>query len=189
MAISLSGGKEGRKTRESGTSTQTNTLSDRAAGLLTGGINDLRGRQYRELDPAAIARFQDPYQADVRDATMAQLGQDRSLAFNQLDDRLARSGAFGDKRRGIQEAEVAGQFDRTAASTLAGLNSAGYGQALSAAMTENQGFNNFDIATQDLITRLLSQFGNEGTQTGATTGTSRTSGYSVGGSFNPFGRG
>lgn len=180
--MSLSGGTS----RQSTNQTQTNTLSDRAAGLLTGQANDLRGQSYRELDPAAIARFQNPYQQDVVNATMGQIGQDRSVAFNQLDDRLARSGAFGDKRRGIQEAEVAGQFDRTTAQTLAGLNSANYGQALGVAQGENQAANNYGLNIQQLIAALNGQFANEGT----TTGRGTTRGSQFGFSFQPrFGPG
>lgn len=169
--------------RQSNNQRQTSTLSDRASGLLTGQINDLRGRSYQTLDPAAIARFQNPYQQDVINSTMGQIGQDREVAFNQLDDRLARSGAFGDKRRGIQEAEVAGQFDRTTAQTLAGLNSANYGQALGVAQGENQAANNFGVNIQQLIAQLVSQFGNEGTTTsqGTSRGSNRSFGFTYGG--------
>ena len=191
MALSLTGGKDKRKTSEKGAFNQTesNVMSDRANGLLQGGINDLKGRAYTPLDMSRVQQFQDPYQRDVRDATMTQLGQDRKVAYNQLDERLARSGAFGDSRRGIQEAEVAGQFDRTGAATLAGLNAAGFSQALQAAMSENQGRNEFDTSTQDLITRLLSVYGSEGTKaaSGTSSGTTKSTGYNFGASFSPFG--
>lgn len=190
MSFSLNGGKESGKKREqtSFNQTTTNTLSPRAAGLLSGGIADLKGKTYSPLDLGRVQAFQDPYGKDVRDATMGQLAYDRDVARNGMKADYASRGAFGDDRRGIYEAELDGQFDRTAAATLAGLNSAGYAQALSAAMAENQGRNDYDMQTQDLITRLLSMFGNEGTQTGAgsSLGKTTTSGYSFGGSWSPF---
>lgn len=191
MAFSMTGGKNKSKSSEKAAFNQTesNTLSDRASGLLSSGINDLKGRAYTPVDMARVQDFADPYAKDVRDATMAQLGQDRAVAYNELDSRLAGSGAFGDKRRGIQEAEVAGQFDRTGAATLAGLNSAGFSQALQAAMGENQGRNEFDLGTQDLIARLISMYGNEGTKTasGTSSGSSKSTGTNIGFSFSPFG--
>jgi hypothetical protein len=191
MALSLTGGKDKKKSSEQAAFNQTenNVMSARASGLLAGGISDLKARAYTPVDLARVQQFQDPYSSQVRDVTMAQLGQDRSVAYNQLDDRLAKSGAFGDTRRGIQEAEVAGQFDRTSAATLAGLNSAGFSQALQAAMGENQGRNEFDLGTQDLIARLLSMYGQEGTRTtsGTSSGSSKGTGTSLGFSFSPFG--
>ena len=188
MGISLTGGKNKSKTKQTVDQTQVNTLSDRAAGLLTGGISDFQGKSYRELDPAAITKFLDPYNADVRDATMTQLGYDREVARNQMKAQMAKAGALGYDRRGIWEAELEGQYDRNAAATLAGLNSAGYSQALAAAQGENQAFNAYDLNMQELISRLISQFGNEGTSrtNGTTTGTG--TGYSAGFSFSPFGK-
>lgn len=192
MALSLTGGKDKKKSSEKAAFNQTesNVLSDRASGLLMGGVNDLKAQSYTPLDMSRVQDFQDPYQRDVRDATMAQLGQDRAVAYNQLDDRLAKSRAFGDDRRGILEAEVAGQFDRTGAGLLAGLNSAGYSQALQASMAENEGRNQFDMGTQDLIARLLSLYGNEGTRTGSgtSTGSSKSTGTNIGFSFSPYGK-
>ena len=193
MSLTMTGGKGTSKNRETNqfNESRTNSLSDRATGLLSGGINNLQGRAYRDLDMKRVGEFQDPFQRGVRDATMTQLSYDRDVARNGMKADFARAGAFGDDRRGIYEAELDGQYDRTAASTLAGLNSAGYGQALSATMTENQGRNDFDLGTQELITRLLAMYGNEGTQTttGNSTGTSRGRTTNVGLSFSPYAKG
>lgn len=188
MGFSLSGGKSKSKSKGTTDQTQVNTLSDRASGLLTSGISDLQGKAYRELDPAAIARFTDPYNRDVRDATMGQLDYERAQARNQQKAAYAKAGAFGNSRRDVYDAELEGQYDRTAASTLAGLNSAGYSQALGAAQTENQNFNQYDVGIQELIAQLIAQFGSEGTTrtTGTTTGSN--TGYNFGGSFSPFGK-
>lgn len=192
MALSLTGGKDKKKESKQETfqQTQTNTLSPRASGLLMSGISDLKGQAYKPLDFDRVSEFQDPYGRDVRDATMTQLAQDRDVARNGRKAEWASAGAFGDDRRGVYDAELDGQYDRTSAATLAGLNSAGFSQALTAAMAENQGLNDFGLANQELITRLLAMFGNEGTQTGSGTsiGTSKGSGSNLGFSFSPFGK-
>ena len=188
MAFSLTGGKDKKKSQETQKFDQTNTLSDRAAGMLTGGILGLQGRQYQGLDFNRVKDFQDPYASDVRDATMAELTNQRQRAETQQQSDFAGSGAFGDNRRGIYEAELDGQYDRTAASTLAGLNSANYSQALSAAMSENQGRNEYDLALEDLLSRYRTSFANEGRTYGNSSGTSKSTGYNMGFTGSPFGK-
>lgn len=178
MGLSLGGSKG--KSKQKTDQTQVNTLSDRAAGMLTGGIRDLQGRSYQEFDPANIARFQNPYNDQVRDASLAQMDQADAQSFNRLKSDLAGSGGFGNERRGVMEAELAGQQSRDRASMIAGLNAQGFQQAQGAAMGENQNANQYDLALQALINQLRGGFTNEGTQrmTGTTTG--RTSGMNLG---------
>lgn len=181
--MSLSGSKS--KSKETVDQTQKNTLSDRAAGMLTGGISDLQGKSYQAFDPASMAQFQDPFQSQVRDATLAQMDFGNAQAWNDLDSRLAQSKAFGDDRRGVLEAGLAGDQARERASMLAGLNSQGFQQARDAALGENQNANSYDLQIQALINQLRGGFTNEGTQklNGTTTGVqkSRGFGFSYGG--------
>ncbi|HYC98493.1 hypothetical protein [Brevundimonas sp.] len=186
MSFSLGGGKNKSKSSEQSKFSQTNTLSNRAAGLLGGGISDLRGKSYKDFDPASLGKFQDPYAADVRDATLAQMDHADSVAFTKLKDQIAGSGGFNNSRRGVMEAELAGQQARDRASMIAGMNQQGWQQALEAALGENQNRNTYDLGTQDLITRLLSEFGREGTSSGTSSGTSKSSGTNLGFSFSPF---
>lgn len=181
----MSFGKKKSKSRQTTNQTQTNTLSNRAAGMLTSGINDLQNRQYREFDPASIARFQNPYNDQVRDATLAQMDQADAQSFNTLKSNLAGSGGFGNERRGIMEGELAGQQARDRASMIAGLNAQGFQQAQGAAMGENQNYNQFDMQLQALINQLRGGFTNEGTQTMNGTTTGRSSGTNMGFSWNP----
>lgn len=189
MAFSLGGSKNKGKSSQTVDQTQTNTLSDRAAGLLMGGIGRLEGRQFQGLNPEDIARFQNPYQTDVVDATMAQLAQDRLEARNGLKADMAGAGAFGDKRRGVLEAQLEGGLDRNTAATLAGLNAQGFNTALSAAQGENMARNQYDLSLEELIARLRSGFANEGTSRTQGTTTGRTSNIGLSGSFTPFGGG
>ena len=188
MAFSLTGGKDKKKSKETQQFDQTNVLSDRAVGMLNQGILGLQGREYQGLDFNRVKAFQDPYAADVRDATMAELMNQRQRAEVQQQADFAGSKAFGDKRRGIYEAELDGQYDRTTASTLAGLNSANWSQALSAAMAENQGRNEFDLALEDLLSRYRTAFANEGRTYGNSSGTSKSTGFNLGFNSTPFGK-
>ena len=76
-----------------------------------------------------VQGFMNPYQSQVVDATMARLAQARAERDAATKAQLAASRAFGNERRGVYEAQLAGEQDRTAAETLANLYSQGYGQA------------------------------------------------------------
>lgn len=182
MSFSIGGGKSKNKSRETTDQTQTSTLSNRAAGMLTGGINDLQGRRYREFDPSSIARFQNPYNDQVRDASLAQMDQADAQSFNRLKSDLAGSGGFGNERRGVMEGELAGMQARDRASMIAGLNAQGFQQAQGAALGENQNANTYDMQIQALINQLRGGFTNEGTQRlqGTTTGRSTQTGLNFG---------
>lgn len=76
-----------------------------------------------------VQGFMNPYQQNVVDATMARLAQARAERDAATKAQLAASKAFGNERRGVYEAQLAAEQDRTAAETLANLYSQGYGQA------------------------------------------------------------
>jgi hypothetical protein len=182
MGLSLGGSKNKSKSRETTDQTQTSTLSNRAAGMLTSGINDLQNRQYRQFDPSTIARFQNPYNDQVRDASLAQMGHADDVAFNNLKSNLAGSGGFGNERRGVMEGVLAGEQSRDRAEMIANLNAQGFQGAMGAALGENQNANQFDMQIQALINQLRGGFTNEGTQRlqGTTTGRTSGSGFNFG---------
>ena len=70
-----------------------------------------------------------PFQSSVIDATMARLAQARAERDAATKAQLAASGAFGNERRGVYEAQLAGEQDLNTAQTLANLYQQGYGQA------------------------------------------------------------
>lgn len=76
-----------------------------------------------------VQGFMNPYQQNVVDATMNRLAQARAERDAATKAQLASARAFGNERRGVYEAQIAGEQDRTAAETLANLYSQGYGQA------------------------------------------------------------
>ena len=84
------------------------------------------------LQPESIKKFQDPFQEQVIDRTMAQLDRQADLRRAGADAQAVGSGAFGGSRQGIQRAETEKNLQNTKADTLARLLSSGFGQALKA---------------------------------------------------------
>lgn len=168
------GGSKG-KSKQSTSQTQTNTLSDRAAGMLNQGISDVSGMKYAGFDPSTVAKFESPYTQEVIDTSLAQADQTDAQARAQQQSDVAAAGAFGDKRRGIYEAELAGTQSRDRASLIAGLRDRSYTGARDIAVGESQNQNQFALALQTLLAQLRSGFANEGTQTMKGTQTGKTS--------------
>jgi uncharacterized protein YjaZ len=185
MAISATGNKSKSRSSNTSNQTQTNTLSDRAAGMLSQGIADASGRTYQRFNPADIAQYQSPYTESVINASLDQADRRDAIARNEQKAQFAGAGAFGDDRRGIYEAELAGAQSRDRASMIAALNDQAFGQAREIAQSEGQNANQYDLAIQQLLAQLRSQFGNEGTQTmqGSSLTKNTGSGFSMGASY------
>lgn len=181
MPIGASGSKSRSRETENSNQTQTRTLSERAAGALTDGINDARGMRYGRFDPSSIDQYQSPYTRDVIDASLGQADYRDAIARNEQRSDMAGAGAFGDNRRGIYEAELAGAQSRDRASLIAGLNDRAYTGARDVAVNENQNANQYDLALQQLLAQLRGGFASEGTQTSegsaVRTGRSRQLGF------------
>jgi len=188
--MSIGGSKGKSKTNQSFNQTQTNTLSDRAAGLLTGQIGALGGMDYRAFDPASMEQFSNPFASDVIDASLARLNHEGDVARAAQKADTAGRGAFGNSRRNIYEAELDAGIDRNRGDLIAGLNAANFQQAQAAALGENQNQNAYNLDIQGLISALISQFGNEGTTTGSGTSQGTTKNSGLGFSWTPkFGGG
>ena len=76
-----------------------------------------------------VSGFMSPFQTNVIDATMARLAQSRAERDAATRAQLASSRAFGNERRGVYEAQLAGEQDLNTAQTLANLYNQGYTQA------------------------------------------------------------
>jgi len=76
-----------------------------------------------------VSGFMSPFQTNVIDATMARLAQSRAERDAATKAQLASSRAFGNERRGVYEAQLAGEQDLNTAQTLANLYNQGYSQA------------------------------------------------------------
>lgn len=77
-----------------------------------------------------IARYQDPYTEQVLEPALADIQRRQDIAQQQAQSRAIRAGAFGGSRSALIESEATRPFAEEAAQTIAGLRSAGFGQAL-----------------------------------------------------------
>jgi len=76
-----------------------------------------------------VSGFMSPFQTNVIDATMARLAQNRAERDAATKAQMASARAFGNERRGVYEAQLAGEEDLNTAQTLANLYNQGYTQA------------------------------------------------------------
>jgi hypothetical protein len=103
--------------------------------------------------PLDISKYLNPYQQSVIDTTMAQQQRQDSIAQNgALSTAIQGGNAFGGDRMGVAAAQMASDQSRNRASTLAGLNSANYTQALGAAQA--------DAARYGQAANMMSNLGN-----------------------------
>ena len=82
-----------------------------------------------EFNGENLAKYQNPYQQSVIDASMAQIGRQEQGALKDTRDRATSSGAYGGSRHGVAEAETKRAYGDIAAQTIAGLNSEGFNTA------------------------------------------------------------
>lgn len=174
MALSIGGNKGKSKSSTAQTMDQTTStsLSDFSKGLITDRMSEIGGQTYQGLDPNAYKAYENPYTQEVINATTADINASRDEEANQQRAAMLARGALGSSdRRGVREAELAGRYDRTLATTIGGLRAQGFNQATGVAQTENSNKNQFDANTQARIDQLLALIaGND--RTSRTTGTS-----------------
>jgi hypothetical protein len=97
--------------------TQATSVAQRAAGYTP--------QQFQQ----DVSGFMSPFQTNVIDATMARLAQNRAERDAATKAQMASARAFGNERRGVYEAQLAGEEDLNTAQTLANLYNQGYTQA------------------------------------------------------------
>ncbi|HLY88320.1 MAG TPA: tail fiber domain-containing protein [Acetobacteraceae bacterium] len=98
----------------------------------------LAGASAAPITSADIQQYLNPYTQNVVDATTQQMQHDNAQAMAGLQGNQIAQGALGGNATGVAKGILAGQQNRTDASTVAGLYSQGYGQALGAAQQQQQ---------------------------------------------------
>ena len=83
-----------------------------------------------------LSPYMNPYQQDVIDATMKQLGQARDAGIMSDNQRATAAGAFGGTRQAVLNSLTNKDYLDTAGSTLAGLNSQNFTNAQNAAQSD-----------------------------------------------------
>jgi len=119
----------------------TNPQFGQTLGDATNSVNSILGNiQGINTTPstASLQPFMNPYQQDVINSTMAQLGQQQSQALTAGHENATLDKAFGGNRVGVQDALTNQQYGLLDANTLAQLNSSDYSQALQAFENANQ---------------------------------------------------
>lgn len=178
--MSLSGSKN--KTSSSGTmnQTQTNYLGQAGINAINQGLDRIGGYEFQGVTPDMISRFQDPYQQDVIDATLADINRQQQLALQQGGDAATAAGAFGGSRHGVADALTREGYDRNATGAVANLRSQGHQSALSAAQNEAAQQNAWQMALEQLYGNyagLLSQHGSSSNTTGTQSSKGSSSGF------------
>lgn len=101
---------------------------DQATGYATLGASP--------IDEASIARYQNPFQQQVIDATMADFGTQNARQLSEVRGNAAARGALGGNRVAVAESLAQEQQNRTQAPIIANLRSQGWNSALNAAQAD-----------------------------------------------------
>lgn len=81
-----------------------------------------------------ISRYMNPYTSNVIQASLADLDYSRGQRQAQANAEAEAAGAFGGDRQAVYRANIDGQYDRTAANTIAQLYDQGFNTASGLAM-------------------------------------------------------
>ena len=106
----------------------------------TGAIGNISNIANNPLTSAQIQQYQNPYQQDVVNATMANINETNNQQMAQTTGQLTgAAGGVGADRIAVGQSELARQQGLASNQTLAGLNQSNYAQGLATAQ-QQQGF-------------------------------------------------
>lgn len=104
---------------------QASPFLNQGAGYVNQGAGDVS-----RLSQGDIEQYLSPFQSNVIDATMANLGEVNSREQQGVLGNAIASGAFGGDRSAVAQGELSRQHGLAAGQTLAGLHQQNYAQAL-----------------------------------------------------------
>ena len=136
-------------------------------------------------DPSMAQRFYNPFEEQVVQQTLEDIGRQGAQADIGLRDRAIAAGAFGGARGRLTQEELARQTGRGAAEAVAGIRSAGFGQAQQQAQ---QAFEQQRQASQGLAS-LQAGLGGQQAQIGQAMGGLGQLAAGLGGQFGTIGGG
>ena len=114
---------------------QAESFIGQGAGTIEGGLGALSRAEQSAMgatgmyDPSMAQMFYDPYEDQVVQQTLEDINRQSAQAGIGLRDRAISQGAFGGARGRISQEELARQTGRGATEAVAGIRSAGFGQA------------------------------------------------------------
>lgn len=91
---------------------------------------------------AAAANMMNPYNQQVVDATLRDVGGAAQLGMNQLGAQAQAAGAYGGSRQGVAEAELLKGFNQQALDQVSRLRQQGYNQSMNDAFRSASGLQN-----------------------------------------------
>ena len=91
---------------------------------------------------AAAANMMNPYNQQVVDATLRDVGNAAQLGMNQLGAQAQAAGAYGGSRQGVAEAELLKGFNQQALDQVSRLRQQGYQQSINNAFNAASGLQN-----------------------------------------------
>ena len=86
-----------------------------------------------------VDQFMNPYQQQVVDATIRDVGNAAQMGLNNIGAQAQRSGAYGGSRQGVMEAEALKGFNQQALDQVSRLNQQGFNNAINNAFRSAQG--------------------------------------------------
>ena len=86
-----------------------------------------------------VNQFMNPYQQQVVDATIRDVGNAAQMGLNNIGAQAQRSGAYGGSRQGVMEAEALKGFNQQALDQVSRLNQQGFNNAINNAFRSAQG--------------------------------------------------
>ena len=104
-----------------------NPFNAGATGLAAASSANINPAQF---SGAALQQFENPYQNDVVNSTLAEINNQNGQQSAALTGSAIGAGAFGGDRAGVAQAALAGQQDIAKNATLAGLNSQNFTNAV-----------------------------------------------------------
>jgi hypothetical protein len=193
--MSVGGSKSSSKNQAQQQATSQQSLDPDIKSALLGNFGHAQdlvaGSSYKPVGASDIAGFSNPFTSGVIDTTNSNLDLQRQQQLEQNAGAAVASHAFGGDRATVADALTNEAFDRTKASTDAGLNAADFQQALGAAQTQNTAQNAYPLTLQELLNASLGLAGNPVLGQSQSTGSSSGSGstYSASYGIKPPGAG
>ena len=144
-------------------------VNQAASGALQGAMGTTaQGMQYQPMQAANLmGSYQNPYEQQVVDRTLRDLGTAQSQSLNQLDAQAGAANAFGGSRHGIEGAETRGLYAQKAIDAVGGLRNQGFNTALGAAQFDVGNRNNA-MATRLGAANQMAGLGNQAFNIGQT---------------------
>jgi len=110
-------------------------VNQASAGALQQALGTTQQAMQRPID---IGAYANPYENQVVQQSMRDVGSAAKMGLNQLDAQAGAAKAFGGSRHGIAQAETMKGFNQQAMDQAAQLRSQGFNTSLQAAMADRQ---------------------------------------------------